>query len=40
MLEACIFQIFWSYSSIFALEEKPEKLNHHSFFTSNKTFGG
>ena len=35
-----IFQTFWSHSSVFALEEQPEKLNFQSFFTSKKLFGG
>ena len=34
------FQTFWLHSSVFALEEQPEKLNSQSFFTSKKLFGG
>ena len=33
-------QTFWSHSSVFALENRPEKLNFQSFFTSKKPFGG
>ena len=32
--------IFWSHSSVFALEKYPKNLNFQSFFTSERSFGG
>ena len=34
------FQNFWSHSSVFPLENRPEILNFQSFFTSKKLSGG